>query len=241
LLSPVSSGGSWLNHGGVSTPPNKDFIKTKDHQIVHGCADCYDILDFSSYDLVVRLPHINMLQWHVTGWITVRQGRIKGRPRGQLPRAPRSKGHFRDDNYLFWIKYSFEKMSRFRSDTRIQISRCCIKYHYWFLYKFDFLPILVITTECKYFRFCSMQTYWNFACKLFLAIVLLAWVWLFTRASRLLHKCHENNIICALKLVLPCLLLSSVSNLSSPTKPDFVPNKSDSGYMTYIHKTCQQA
>jgi len=29
----------------------------------------------------------------------------------------------------------------------------------------------------------------------------LAWVWLSTRASRLLHKCHENVTICVLKLV----------------------------------------
>jgi len=35
----------------------------------------------------------------------------------------------------------------------------------------------------------------------FLIIVPLALVWLSTRASRLLHKCHENITICVLKLV----------------------------------------
>jgi len=34
---------------------------------------------------------------------------LKGGQRGQLPRALRSKGAPRDDNYLFQIKYSFGK------------------------------------------------------------------------------------------------------------------------------------
>jgi len=43
----------------------------------------------------------------------------------------------------------------------------------------------------------------DFAGNFFLLNVLLvlAWVWLSTRASRLLHKCHENVTICVLKLV----------------------------------------
>ena len=49
-----------------------------------------------------------------------------------------------------------------------------------------------------------MQIYLNFACNFFLIIVLLAWVWLPTRASRLLHKCREHDTICVLKLALLC-------------------------------------
>jgi len=29
--------------GGAATPPKKDFIKTKKHQVFNGGADCYDI------------------------------------------------------------------------------------------------------------------------------------------------------------------------------------------------------
>ena len=50
-----------------------------------------------------------------------RQGRIKGGQRGQLPRAPRWNGAPRDEIYLFQIKYSVEKFSWFRSDTRTQL------------------------------------------------------------------------------------------------------------------------
>ena len=80
---------------------------------------------------------------------------------------------------------------------------------YGFLYKFDFLPVLVITTECKYFRFWPMQIYLNFACNFFLIIVLLAWVWLPTGASRLLQKCREHDTVYVPKLV-PLWLLFSV-------------------------------
>jgi len=48
------------------------------------------------------------------------QGWIKGVQRGQLARALRSNGAPRDDIYLFQIKYSFEKLSWFKRDTRIQ-------------------------------------------------------------------------------------------------------------------------
>ena len=51
-----------------------------------------------------------------------RQGRIKRGQRGQLPRAPRYKGAPRDEIFfLFQIKYSVEKFSWFRSDTRKQL------------------------------------------------------------------------------------------------------------------------
>ena len=46
---------------------------------------------------------------------------LRGRQRGQLPLAPRWKGALRDDIYLFQTKYSFEKFSWFRRDTRIQL------------------------------------------------------------------------------------------------------------------------
>ena len=67
---------------------------------------------------------------------------------------------------------------------------------------FDFLPVLVITTEYKYFRFCSMQIYLNFASNF--SYNRSCGMGLSTRASRLLHKCHENDTICMLaaKLVL---------------------------------------
>jgi len=43
----------------------------------------------------------------------------------------------------------------------------------------------------------------------FLIIVLLAWARLSTRASRLMHKFHENVTICVLKLVVAdCCLVS---------------------------------
>ena len=132
------------------------------------------------------------------------QVRIKVEQRGQLIRTLASRA-LRDEIYLFQIKYSFEQFSWFRNDTRIRLYimwRCCIKYREWFLYKFGFLPFLVIATEYKYFRFCSMQIYVNFAGNVFLIIVLLAWVWFSTRASRLLHKCHEYDTFCVLKLVL---------------------------------------
>ena len=49
----------------------------------------------------------------------------------------------------------------------------------------------------------------DFAGNFFLIIFLLGWVRLSTRASRLLHKCHENFAICVLKLVVAdCCLVS---------------------------------
>jgi len=83
------------------------------------------------------------------------QVRIKGEgQRGQLPRAPRCKGAPRDQFYFFQIKYSLEKFTWFRSDTRIQlyiIFLCCVKYQRpptaTDFSKFDCLPILVIATE----------------------------------------------------------------------------------------------
>jgi len=47
---------------------------------------------------------------------TVRAG-LRGRQRGQLPRAPHCKRAPRDEMYLFEIKYSFEK---FRNSEAIQ-------------------------------------------------------------------------------------------------------------------------
>jgi len=54
------------------------------------------------------------------------QGRIKGSNGGNCTGLPARWGP-RVDNYLFEIQYSLEKLSRFRSDTIIQIFRCCIK------------------------------------------------------------------------------------------------------------------
>ena len=77
------------------------------------------------------------------------------------------------------------------------IFRCCSEkaYIYWFLCNSDLLPVFVVTTECKYFCFCSMQIYLNFTCNFFLIIDLLTWVWLATRASRLLHKVANTIIL----------------------------------------------
>jgi len=58
------------------------------------------------------------------------------------------------------------------------------------------IKVLVITTEYKYFRFCSIYCIW----------ILLATfpddrcfgMDLSTHASRLLHKCRENDTICVL-------------------------------------------
>ena len=61
----------------------------------------------------------------------------------------------------------------------------------------------------KYFRFCWMQIC-LISLVTFLIIVLLAWVWLSTRASRLLHKCQENITICVLKAS-GCWLLFSIN------------------------------
>jgi len=55
------------------------------------------------------------------------------------------------------------------------------------------------------------------------------------------HKCHENNAICVLNLVLLYLLFSRVAILSSPKKPDLVPKKLNRGLNTYTHKTWIQA
>jgi len=51
----------------------------------------------------------------------------------------------------------------------------------------------------------------DFAGNFFLTIVLSAWVWLSTRASRLLHKCHEKVSVSVLKLVVADCCLVSVS------------------------------
>jgi len=80
-----------------------------------------------------------------------RQVRIWGGETGAI--APLQGGP-RDEIYLFQIKYSFEKFSWFRSDTRIQlylIFLCYVKYQgpptATDFFKFDYLPILVIGTE----------------------------------------------------------------------------------------------
>jgi len=51
----------------------------------------------------------------------------------------------------------------------------------------------------KYFSVLFNANIFDFDGNFFLIIVLLAWVWLSTRASHLLHKCHENVAICVLK------------------------------------------
>jgi len=69
-----------------------------------------------------------------------------------------------------------------------------------------------------------MTMYLNFACNFFLIIVLLEWVWLSTRALRLLHKCRKSDALYVLKLVLLWLLFSindpvifcAVSRLEAP-------------------------
>jgi len=55
-----------------------------------------------------------------------------------------------------------------------------------------------------------------------------------TRASCLLHRCRENDTICVLKLLLLCLLFSSVAILSLPKETDLVPKIPDSS-LRYIH------
>jgi len=64
----------------------------------------------------------------------------------------------------------------------------------------------------KYFRFCSMQIY-LISLVTFPIIVLLAWVWLSTHVPRLLHKCHENDTMCVLKIVVAdcCLVWNSLA------------------------------
>ena len=52
--------------------------------------------------------------------ITDRQGRIKVGATGAIALGPPLQGGPRDDIYLFWIKYSFEKWSWFKRGTRIQ-------------------------------------------------------------------------------------------------------------------------
>ena len=42
--------------GGAATPPNKDFIKTKQHHVFISDVDRYDVRYFSFYDVIVRLP-----------------------------------------------------------------------------------------------------------------------------------------------------------------------------------------
>ena len=63
----------------------------------------------------------------------------------------------------------------------------------------------------EYFRFCSMQIYLISLVTFFLIIVLLAWVWVSTHASPLLHKCHEKVTICVLTLVVADWCLVSIN------------------------------
>jgi len=93
------------------------------------------------------------------------QGRIKGGATGAIAPGPLLQGAPRDDIYLFWIKNSFEKLSWFKRDTKIQLYIPMLPWvSSMILCKFDFLPALVILTEYKYFRFRSMQIYLKFAC-----------------------------------------------------------------------------
>ena len=80
----------------------------------------------SSYAGIVSWPSLSV------------RARLRGATGAIVP-GSLLQGGPRDDIYLFWIKYSFEKLSWFKRGTRIH------------------------TTEYKYFRFCSMQIYLNFA------------------------------------------------------------------------------
>ena len=151
------------------------------------------------------------------------QGRIKGGATGAIAPSSRPQRVLPWWNLFVSNKILVWKISWFRSDTRIQlyiIFLCCVKYQgvkgphqqlislqvwlsasfsnrYWIAY--------------KYFRFCSMQIYLVSLVTFFLLIVLLAWVWLSTRASRLLHKCHENVTICVLMLLVVGYCLVSIN------------------------------
>jgi len=82
--------------------------------------------------------------------------------------GPPLQGAPSDEIYLFQIKYSFEKISWFRSDTRIKlyiIFLCCVKYQgpqqqlislqVWLFASFSNRYWIAY----KYFRFCWMQIY----------------------------------------------------------------------------------
>jgi len=56
--------------GGAANPPKKDFIKTKQHQVFNGGADCYYVWHFYSYDSIVRIQYIATLQGYPMGCMT---------------------------------------------------------------------------------------------------------------------------------------------------------------------------
>jgi len=89
----------------------------------------------------------------------LRGGNAGNCPWPSAPRGPR------DDTYLFQIKYSFEKLSWFNRDTRLQLYITMLLWvSLTIICKFDFRPVVEITTEYKYVWFCSLQIYLNFAC-----------------------------------------------------------------------------
>jgi len=87
---------------------------------------------WSHYRSRVRCWAANRLSHHPGPSGRAVMAGLKGGQYGQLSRTPRCKGAPRDEIYLFQIKYSFEKFSWFRSDTRIQLFHyipiCCVKY-----------------------------------------------------------------------------------------------------------------
>jgi len=96
---------------------------------------------------------------------------------------------------------------RYKNTTLYYIPICCVKYQgvkgpqqqliylqIWLSARFNNRYLIA----CKYFRSVECKYIW-FHWRIFLIVVLLAWVWLSTRASCLLHKCHENITIHVLK------------------------------------------
>ena len=92
------------------------------------------------------------------------------------------------------------------------ILRRYVEYHWWFLCNWLSASFSrLISTEYKYFRFCSIQWIW---------ILLVTFpnndsfgMGLSTLASRLLHKCRENDTSCLIAAVLVLLrLLFSISD-----------------------------
>ena len=123
-------------------------------------------------------------------------GRIRG-GNGVTDQGPSLQAPHRDDNCLLQMillsKLWTEAIQEYKSVFRCYSGQA---YMYWFLYNFDLLPLLVITTESIYVCFRSMQIYFNFTFILFPITGLFSWVWLSTRASRLLHKV-ANTILLA--------------------------------------------
>ena len=61
-------------------------------------------------------------EWHYDAFrSTKRRAGLRGGATGAIAPGPPLQGGPRDEIYLFQIKYSFEKFSWFRSDTRIQL------------------------------------------------------------------------------------------------------------------------